>query len=95
MNKCDAIGSEFVEWWKNHRHSGFCSVKDQRLGHEVFYWGITPRHAWKCARYRVEFEDATGTDTRCFIGDEPAFKMFSREDRERWRQEQKLSEAKL
>lgn len=47
--------NEFCRWWQEHQHSGFCEDSN---GHG--HWGISPREAWACDRYRREFSDAGG-----------------------------------
>jgi hypothetical protein len=60
---------EFMDWWKEHRHSGYCYRRDQPglLGIKVERWSITPNIAWTMPRYRVEFEAGTGIDTNAVI----------------------------
>lgn len=42
----------FVDWWKEHQHSGFVQDSEAR-----WHWNITPPEAWNCARYRSEFTE--------------------------------------
>jgi hypothetical protein len=60
---------EFIEWWREHRHSGYCYRHDQPglLGIKIERWSITPNVAWTMPRYRVEFEADTGIDTNAVI----------------------------
>jgi hypothetical protein len=47
---------EFVGWWEEHRHSGFCEDKEG-----LWHWGSPPWEAWQCDRYRMEYASDTGT----------------------------------
>lgn len=80
-----SIPNEFREWWKNHRHSGYCFKFDERLGQEIYSWNQTPEDAFSMLRYRVEFED----QTKIKVGVSSAeFKSFSGTERAKWRDEQ-------
>jgi hypothetical protein len=46
----EPIPTEFIEFWKNHEHSGFYETPDRK-----WRWNITPREAWMVDRYRAEF----------------------------------------
>lgn len=46
---------KFFVWWQQHEHSGYCED-----GEGKSVWGISPREAWGCDRYRKEFSDAGG-----------------------------------
>lgn len=49
----DKYTPEFREWWKNHRHAGFC---EDRFGKA--HWGVYPSEAWKHDCYRTEYSIA-------------------------------------
>lgn len=55
------IGKEFVEWWKEHPHSGGDALDERGLPR----WNINPYKAWMCDRYRKEFSVAIG-DPSCY-----------------------------
>ena len=46
----------FVDWWKEHRASGFAEDKQGR-----YSWGIYPKEAWHIDAYRMEYAVFTGT----------------------------------
>ena len=71
---------EFVQWWKNHRHSGFCFRKDP-LGREMFRWDIQPVLAWNTAAYKVEYHDSIGETI-------PETEEFAEYVRLQWRKDQ-------
>ena len=50
----EVMPQSFVQWWKEHRHSGFAEKGSQ------YRWNILPPDAWNAHRYRLEFSDATG-----------------------------------
>jgi hypothetical protein len=85
----EAIGKDWTEWWKNHRHSGFASKYDERLGHEVYRWNQVPQEAFTILRYRVEFEDQTGISTGL---SQEKFNVFSAEERAKWRKDQQMAD---
>lgn len=75
---------DFVQWWKNHRHAGFCFQKD-RLGREIYSWHIHPVKAWTTAAYKVEYHDTLGEII-------PETKQFADFVRLQWKKEQKRVE---
>lgn len=85
----ETFGKDWVEWWKKHRHSGFSSKYDERLGHEVYRWNESPWVAFTMLRYRVEFEDQTGISTGL---SQEKWNLFTYEDRLRWLKEQQEDE---
>ena len=40
------IPPAFTQWWENHPEAGFVNGS----------WTITPLNAWRCARYREQWE---------------------------------------
>lgn len=44
------VPTKFINWWKEHRHSGFVETPDHK-----WRWNIAPREAWMVDRYRAEF----------------------------------------
>ena len=81
------VPSQFYNWWKEHRHSGFA---ENEAG--MRRWGITPLEAWKCNRYRTEFSADTGTPYAP-PEVEGAKLTYEMEDIERWAKEQKEAVA--
>lgn len=75
---------DFVQWWKNHRFSGFCFKKD-KLGREVYRWDIHPVVAWNSSRYKVEYHDTLGEII-------PETKEFADFVRLQWKKDQKKVE---
>ena len=50
----EPIPTDFIEFWKNHAHSGFYETTDRK-----WRWNITPREAWMVDKYRAQFGSPT------------------------------------
>lgn len=81
----ELIANDWREWWKNHRHSGFCYKKDPRTGNELYRWNTPPMIAFTILRYRVEFEHQTGISTGLST---EKYNWFTDEERAGWKKEQ-------
>jgi hypothetical protein len=69
----------FVEWWKQHRHSGFAEDKEGK-----WHWNVKPWTAHKVDRYRAEFE----SDNLIPAEKSEAKYQYSFEEIEGWAREQ-------
>jgi hypothetical protein len=79
--------SKFVEWWKDHRHSGFYEDDEH-----FYYWGIKPSEAWACDRYRAEYSSDTGTPYRRPIIEGRKLPPYTSEEIEKWAQEKHIAD---
>jgi hypothetical protein len=66
----------FFEWWKKHRHSGFCEDNQGK-----WHWNTHPAEAWTIDKYRVEFSTDTGSPYK-------SKHQYSFEEIEKWGKEQ-------
>ena len=96
---CDACGyaievmpQSFVQWWKNHRDSGYAEKGVE------YRWNILPPDAWKCHRYRLEFSDATGhpydpLHYKFQDGQRSEWPFYGAEEKTKWRDDQDRDET--